>query len=241
VRGITRIYSTVACLFLGAVLTAALFAAVAARLAPEWVEEAGGSLSRAIARLAGGTPPAGSEAAPAPAEPPPARPVSGAGEPAAAVLPAGFPDGGGGESPGVAAGRAARSTREAGAWRAVEGSIARLLEAAGDSGSERVDAAAAPRIAARLERLARDLETRAAAAVSLEPRVLARVLLEDESITDERAMEMLDTLRPAARAEVIDRLSRLSPRRAARLLDRALGGEAARYRRGPEGRGGEKG
>ena len=84
-RGLTRIYSTVACLFLGAVLTAALFAAVAARLAPEWLEEAGGSLSRAIARLTGGTAPAVSEAAPAPAEPPPVRQVSGPGEPALAA------------------------------------------------------------------------------------------------------------------------------------------------------------
>lgn len=241
-RGIARFYSTVACLFLGAAITAALFAVIAARLAPEWLEEAGGSLSRGIARITGGATPslAGGNALPVP-PPAPAR-----REPPAAVVPAAFGNEGG-EGVVRAADRAVRGRRDAEAWRAVEGSLSRLLEALGDGEACRLGAGAgiadaAPRIVERLERLTRErLEGKRTLVESLEPRALARVLMDDGSISDARAQEILDGIEPAARAEVIDRLSRLAPRRAARLLDRVLGGGTAEAARGPSGRGNEKG
>jgi len=234
-RRIARLYSTAACLFLGAAITALLFVAIAARLAPESLEGAGGSLARAIARISGAVdsraPSGDAPAAPAPAPAP--------RDPPAPAVPVAFGNGGDG---GIARAieRAARGRRETEAWRAVEVSLARLFEALGaeeeeswrlGDGAGIVDAA--PRIIERVERLTREQRERKKTLVeSLEPRALARVLMDEASISDARAEEILAGIGQAARAEVIDRLSRLAPRRAARLLDRALGGEAAR---GPSG------
>jgi hypothetical protein len=233
-RRIARLYSTAACLFLGATITALLFVAIAARLAPESLEGAGGSLARAIARISGSVdsraPSGDAPAAPAPAPAP--------RDPPAPAVPVAFGNGGDG---GIARAieRAARGRRESEAWRAVEVSLARLFEALGVEeescrpgyGAGIVDAA--PRIIERMERLTREQRERKKTLVeSLEPRALARVLMDEASISDARAEEILAGIGQAARAEVIDRLSRLAPRRAARLLDRALGGEAAR---GPSG------
>jgi hypothetical protein len=223
VRTIARLYSTAACIFLGACITAVLFALVAARLAPEWLEGLGTSVSRGIARIAGTSPaPAVADAPAAPA------PASLRGEQPAAAVPAALGSAAGG-GPMRAVGRPPRGRLEAEAWRAVEESLARLLDAFED-GEARLRPgagiiAAAPGIIERLDRLTRSrLLRRAGLAESLEPRALSRILMDEDAISDARAAEILAGIEPAARAEVIDRLSRAAPERAARLLDCALGG-----------------
>jgi hypothetical protein len=228
----------VACIFLGSALAAAAFGVLAAWLAPEWLEESATSLSLALGRLAG--PPAGAHGGATAAAPPQL-----AGAVPARVAAATAAEAEGGLAPAVsltveehapesAARRevspaAVRTAREADAWRSVCAAVTRLLDAIDPAGTRPLDAGvdmveAAPRVVARIDRIARERgRWRGSLAADLEPRAVARLLGDDGAIPEARAMEILEALAPAARAEVMQRLSLIAPRRAARLLDLVLG------------------
>ena len=56
----------------------------------------------------------------------------------------------------------------------------------------------------------------------IEPRTLARILVEDGTLQDEDSIRCLESLDEPERAELLERLSRLSPRRAAGILRKML-------------------
>jgi hypothetical protein len=79
----------------------------------------------------------------------------------------------------------------------------------------------AKEIAARLESLESEYAGSAERILkSLDPSAIARVLLDDRILPDDRARRILARLPRGAATDVIEKLSRLAPARAARLLER---------------------
>ncbi len=78
----------------------------------------------------------------------------------------------------------------------------------------------APQIVARLEELsAEQNDSRSRIVEGLLPSTLARLLVEEQAISDERAVGLLRRLGTQDARAALERLSRWSPRRAARLLE----------------------
>jgi hypothetical protein len=191
-----------------------------ARLAPEWVEEAGASLAEAIETLSG----SGRHRLPASAKEPERREA-----PAEDIAFASGPEGGLLGMPPPARTEAAASTAAAlrlEAWEMLREPLFELIESAPrvspgdapiDPGAEIV--IAAPRLADRLRRIARSPGERREAP-SLDPRALLRLLAEENALSDETAVDVLSRMAPADALRVLDGLTRRAPLRAARLLER---------------------
>lgn len=83
-------------------------------------------------------------------------------------------------------------------------------------------------IVSRLAAIEVELEdTRAGVLESLDPLTVARLLLEERSLSDAQALAILGRFPDRRATEVLERLSRRSPERAARLLKGLWGGDGA--------------
>jgi len=231
-RGIVRAYVCASCLLMALVLANGAFAALAAWLAPEWIQEAGATLAHAVDTLCG----SGRDRAPEMAEDP-ERGAASSGD----IAFASGPDGGllGTPPPpgtSYAAGTAAALRLEA--WETLREPLFELIESASratpgdpplDHGAEIV--LAAPRLTDRLRRLVRSSGERRDPP-SLEPRALLRLLAEESAMTDETALQVLSRMEPDDALRVLDGLTRRAPLRAARLLEKT-----ARDAKGPSTKG----
>jgi len=228
VRGIVKAYVYGSCLLMALVLANGAFAALAAWLAPEWIEEAGASLADAIDTLCG----SGRDRLPEIGK----GSERGADHPEDIAFASG-PEGGLLGTPLPFRAESAAETAAAlrlEAWEMLREPLFELIESASraapgdpplDPGAEIV--LAAPRLTERLRRLARSSRERREPPV-IEPRSLLRLLAEESAMSDETALEVLSRMGPEDAMRVLDGLTRRAPLRAARLLERT-----ARAAKGP--------
>ncbi|MBI4602749.1 MAG: hypothetical protein HY721_12400 [Planctomycetes bacterium] len=251
-RLLARAYAAVSSAAFGLLLASAAFAAAASWVAPGWARERLQLAARQLARISGisgleRTEPArpraaASAGAPSPGAPGPSRARAepepwidiGALQDRLRLLEASAPGGVGAPGPDRGpAGKPGGESAEArlAAWETLRGPLLALLDAApegrggaGPPGAASI-AALAPRIASRLEAI---LQERAAAREkllgSMGPAALVRLLGDEAALTDAQAADLLARLPGPSAAAALDRLSRTSPARAARLIERFLPG-----------------
>lgn len=138
--------------------------------------------------------------------------------------------------PGISAGEAGMRSGEGGgdarlaAWERVRKPLLAFLDEASsvEPGSRTLarDVAiesVAEEVASRLDALREEAAaSRRRILRDLEPGTLARVLADEKTVSEGRALSILARMQRGEAAEVIERLSRLSPGRAARLVERLL-------------------
>jgi len=239
----TRAYVFVSCLVFATLLGGAAFFGAAIWLVPGWVQEVGQDLSREIARLSGGTSPAGtaaseagstasqkagSEPRPEPAAPSaePSRPVPAAYTPAADAER---------EEMG-------ELMERLDAWERLRKPLFALLRVRDGEPSRALKEDSdirpvAEKIAARLTSLREEALGERSVLDGLDARTFARILVEEESISDGEALRCLERFPRAKATEALERLSHLSPERAGRLLRGFLSMEETALEREDGGRG----
>ncbi|HVR75898.1 MAG TPA: hypothetical protein VMT52_16320 [Planctomycetota bacterium] len=243
----TKAYLAVSCLLTGAILAAAAFSAIAAAVAPAWAEGAGKRFLMGIARLGGvdtaARPPSAAPvvgpAALGTALGPEPPALAHAGDGAALRIQRGALESRLTELearvPGILGTLTegpsrfpARADRALEAWETVRDPLLLYLNAAARPGrdAEALGETAdivdlAPRLVSRLESLRRErADLLKAVFKTLDPAALARVLTaEGAEASDARAMSILFLLPPRSASELLERLSRYDPARAARLLE----------------------
>lgn len=243
----TKAYLAVSCLLTGAILAAAAFSGIAAAVAPAWAEGAGKRILMGIARLGGvdaasrptSTAPVAGPAALETALGPEPPALAHAGDGSALRIQRGALESRLTELEGRVPGLLgtlrerppslqARADRALEAWEAVREPLLLYLSAAARPGKDAevlsgtadiVDLA--PRIVSRLESLRHERAGLLKAVFkTLDPAALARVLTaEGAEASDARAMSILFLLPPRSASELLERLSRYDPARAARLLE----------------------
>jgi hypothetical protein len=131
------------------------------------------------------------------------------------------------------------------AWEEIRGPLFKFLSASAPAGAK---GASFPEDA-DIRRLSGEVAARLTALLGertalkrkllqkMEPRALARLLVESQAFPDAQAVELLSQLSSAEASEVLERVSRWSPETAARLVRLVLAGESKEGRKGGMGEG----
>jgi hypothetical protein len=239
-RGLRRIYVVFSCGVFSSLVGGAAFLCAAAWIVPEWLQGASRDLAAAIERFAeGGGPREGAGGSPFEGGLVHATLRQG-GDRGDLPTPERHP---GRDTWPASTSPTSQETEAAAkltAWESLRPSLRALLVKEGPEAEAALAAdldirLAAPLVALRLDRMARSVpDSRATPGPKDGERrppdsgVLVNLLLDERSMTDEEALSFLTQYPERETSRVIERLSRIAPQRAARLLRglAAIGGQA---------------
>jgi hypothetical protein len=225
----SRLYVVLSCLVFGLLLAASAVTAAACWLVPEWAQEVRREICRGMIpdKAPGGS--AEGALAPVPQEAP--APPASAADPARDAAPRSSQE----AAPDAA--RLASAMRDLrqklAAWEAIRRPLLAFLSSVQLEGGEEAPLVETADIRSLSSPIGRKLELLCQATepaepaepgllFGIEPGTLARILVEEGTLDDEDSIRCLESLDDLQRTDCLERLSRLSPRRAAGILRKML-------------------